>query len=125
MGSFTETAYRQRFGIRVQSDEIALEAVHRMLVVHLGHTGVDHQIPRGWWGEGVVGEQSTSALIPERVKRIVSPDVVRARVRPDYVLESAGIDLVIVLRIAPTADAGGRVFKEGGVVHIGGVCMTN
>ena len=52
-------------------------------------------------------------------KRKVSPDMVRSWIRPDYVFESAGRDLIIVGGITPTTEAvTWIVIEDIGIVHV-------
>lgn len=88
----------------MESDEIPLKVVHRIVVVLLGHAGVDHEVARGSWGGWVIWEQVTEVGILERVKRKVPPDVAGGWVSPDCVFEPAGIDLEIVGGVTPSAN---------------------
>lgn len=88
----------------MESDEIPLKIVHRIFDDLFGHTGVYHEVPRRWWGRWVIWEQVSQVGILKRVKRKVPPDMVKAGISPDYVFEPAGIDLVIIGGVAPTAN---------------------
>ena len=109
----------------MESDEIPLKVVHRIFNVFLGYTGVDHEASRGRWSQWVILEQVTKVGILERVKREVPPDVIGVWIRPEDVFEPASVDLIIVSGVAPTTNAGGRVVKEGRVVHVTGICVKD
>ena len=109
----------------MEAEEITLEAVHCVVDVLLGHTGVDHEVLRGRWGRWVIWEQFTQVWVLERVKRKVPPDAGRVRISPDGVFEPAGVDLVIVGGVTPTANAERRVVKERGVVYVFGVWVKD
>ena len=95
-------ARRQQLNVRLESGEISLEVVHRIVHVLLGHRCVGHQVlwnERSCWVIREYGGRVVGAS--ERENREVSPDVVRARIRQDYVFEPSGRDLVIVSRVPP------------------------
>jgi hypothetical protein len=86
----------------VESNKISLKVVHAEIHVLFGHRGVYHEVRRGGRSRRVSCERGRDVGAIERVKREVSPDVVRVRIRPDYVFEPASGDLIIVGGIAPT-----------------------
>ena len=107
----------------MESYKVSLKAVHRKIHVLLGHRRVDHKLPRNRRGGRIIWEWGNGIGAVERLNREVSPDAVRVWIRPDYVFEPAGIDLVIIGGIAPATNAGRRLIEEGGIVHVMRVWM--
>jgi len=108
----------RRLSVRLESEEVSLKVVHLIIHVLLGHGRVDHELHRGRRSIRVTGEREKKVGVGEREKREVPPDVMRVWIHPDLVFESAGIDLIIIFRIAPTTNTGRRVIKEGGIEHV-------
>ena len=102
----------------MESEEITLIVIHDMIHVIFGHRRVDHEVDRARRSGRIAGEWWDEQGVGERVKRVVPPDVVRAWIGPDLVFEPAGGDLEIIVGIAPAADAGRRVIKDGGIENI-------
>ena len=104
----------------MESDEISLEVAHHIIHVLLGHSRVDHETHWERGSRRVTGKRGGRGQIGvgEWEKREVPPDVVRVWIRPDLVFEPAGIDLIIIGGIAPAANAGRRVVKEGRIEHV-------
>ena len=98
--------YRNRLRIGLKSYKITLEIVHRIIYVLLGHSRVDHQVCQWRRSRRVTGEYVNGVGEPERIKRVVSPDSVRAWIRQHYVFESTSRDLIIIGGITPGTDAG-------------------
>ena len=110
--------HSRRLGVGLESDEITLKVVHRIIHVLRGHGGVDHQAHRDRRSEWIAGERGKEQGVREGEKRVIPPDVVRAWIDPDLVFEPAGRDLIIIVGIAPATDAGRRVIKEGGIEDV-------
>ena len=110
--------HSRRLGVGLESDEITLKVVHRIIHVLRRHGGVDHQAHWGRRGEWIIGEGENKQGVREGEERVVPPDVVRAWIDPDLVFEPAGRDLIIIVGIAPATDAGRRVIKEGGIEDV-------
>ena len=106
----------------MESDEISLEVVHNIIHILLGHSRVDHETHRGRGSRRIAGERGGYIRVREWEKRVVPPDVVRVWIRPDLVFESARKDLIIIGGIAPAANAGRRVIKEGRIEYVLRVC---
>ena len=60
--------------------------------------------------------------VSERVKRVVSTDVVRLRVCAYLIFEASGIDLEVVIWVTPTTEPGRRIVPEGRIVDVLMVC---
>ena len=90
----------------MEFEEITRIVVHYGIHILLGQRRVDHQVLISDVGAG------------ERQKREVPPDVVRARIRDEYVFEPAGRDLIIVGGVTPTTEAGTRIIEQFRVVDI-------
>ena len=90
-------------------------------IIHslLCRSRVDHQVL--WkYSRRVIWELVENG-VSKREQREVSPDVVRAWIRQDYVFKPASRDLVIVGGVTPSTNAGGRIIKEIGVVKVMGI----
>ena len=112
----------RRLSVRLESEEVSLEVVHRIIDVRLCHSRVDHDAHRGCRSIWSTGERGRKTGVGVREKRVVPPDVVRVRIHPDLVFEPAGKDLIIVVGITPATNAGGRrVIEEGGIEDVRGV----
>ena len=99
-----------RLNINLEVYEISLKVGHRIIHILFCHTPVGHNV--------LLVRRGIKGWVLERVERVVPPDVVPGWIRSNYVLEPAGRDLVIVVGIAPAANAVRRIIKEGGIEHI-------
>lgn len=109
------------FEVSLELEVVAGIVSDQTIDVLLGHAAVDGQ---GGLRRGAVGRVSPRREgigVRERVKGVVPPDVVGVRVHPDFILETAGGDLVVVLGVAPATNTMRRAVEEGRVVHVGGV----
>ena len=105
----------------MEPDKIALETVHRVIHVLLGHRRVDHKVRWKRRSRWIIRERGSDGGVIEWEKRKVPPDMVRDRIRPDYVFEPASGDLIIVGGVTPTTNADTRIIEEFGVVKVGRV----
>ena len=112
------TYHNRILKVRVESEKVALKVVHDEIHVLLRHRRVDHQVRRRRGSRRVTSERGLKVGASVRVKREVSPDTVRVWIRPDYVFEPAGGDLIIVGGVTPTTDVGARIPKEFRVVDV-------
>jgi len=92
------------FEVGLETDEITLEAAGEEIHIRLGHTGVGQVITLRRGSIGISGERRNSEGVGEWEDREVPPDVVSVGVGPDEVFEAAGVDLIIVVGITPTAN---------------------
>ena len=71
-------------------------------------------------GEGrIAREGGRNSGVVERVKGEVPPDMVRGWVRPDYIFESASLDLKIVGGVTPaTETVNGIIIEHGGMEKV-------
>ena len=100
--------------IRLESDEITLKVIHQIFHVFLGHSRIDHEVHRN----KILSEGVSDLRISERHDGEVPSNVVRVWIRPDYVFEATGMDLIIICRVTPATNAGRGSIKEGRIVHV-------
>lgn len=105
----------------MEPNEISDETIYYEVYIRFGHGRVHRQ---GRWRRGsrrVVCERTSTVGVGERELGKVPHDVMRGRVRPDHVLETAGGDLVVVVGVTPSTDVGRGVTEEGGFIEAGGI----
>ena len=108
----------RRLRVRPESDKISLEVVHNIIHILLGHSHVDHETHWERRSRRIAGERGGHIGVREWEEREAPLYTVRVWVHPDLVFEPAGIDLIIIGGIAPAANAGIRVVKEGRIEHV-------
>lgn len=86
----------------MEVDEITIEAADHVFNILRGHGVV-------WFIVGQALRGGSKDGVPERIERKVSTNVVGGGIDADLVFEPSGIDLKIVVCIAPPTEPGGGV----------------
>ena len=98
--------------IRLEAGKVPSKRVDRVIHILFRERGVDHQVGRH-------AGHCESGYTEERLKGVVTADVVRDGVGDLYVLETTGGDLEIVVWVTPTTETVvGVVGKHGGMVEV-------
>jgi hypothetical protein len=115
MGSRMRT--KEVLEVRLEAGKVAGVVVERDIHSVLCVGGVDHEcgVHSGRWGEAVRWRE-------ERLKSIITADVVGDGVGEHEVLEATGGDLVIVVRVTPRSQTlSSGIGKDRGVLGVRGI----